>query len=94
MNAVIIVLVLTVIIELLAIVGMASDRQALRDELGQVRSQLRKLRSDDARFVDQLMERGRHEVERLEAYYRRNLSSHQQPIGLGINATDNEERWS
>jgi hypothetical protein len=37
------------------------------------------LQQDDGRFVDQLIERGRQEVARLEAYYRRNLPEHRRP---------------
>jgi hypothetical protein len=75
----IVFLVLVSIVELLVILGLAREKQHLRVKLGHVKSELRNLRRDDGRFVDQLIERGRQEVEKLEAHYRRNLPAQQQP---------------
>ncbi|HEX9541909.1 MAG TPA: hypothetical protein VGA04_27410 [Streptosporangiaceae bacterium] len=82
-GTVIVILVLVAIVELLVIAGMAADKKEQRDELARLRNELRELQRDDGRFVDQLMERGRQEVERLEAYYRRNLSPHERPTDFG-----------
>jgi ABC-type transport system involved in cytochrome bd biosynthesis fused ATPase/permease subunit len=96
MSAVIIV-VIVAIVELLIIADMAADRQSLRDELTRerrlsqritaelacARNYLDALQRDDARFVDQLLERGREEIEQLEEYYQRNLPAHQRPTDFG-----------
>lgn len=74
-------LVLIAIVELLVILGLANEQQNLRSELRRTKCVLRNLQRDDSRFIDQLLERGRREVERLEEHYRRNLPARERPSG-------------